>query len=160
MNGTERKDLLDAVKVRYGSLDEPDYSFVEQVVQDQPYARLVRALSELAKVEETTDVNNDVSFRYVLHRGGESWGLNLSMVGPYGLVLRLGPEREVLTDEPVEGDELRILRLVKDAGITLLSRKALVDRIPFQLLGDETGHATLYQALIGDDPLPPWEQTT
>lgn len=159
MSGIEGRDLLDAVKARYGSLDAPNHSFVERVVQDHPYARLVEALSSVAEIEETTDVNDDVSFRYVLRQAGRSWALNLSMVGPFGLLLRLTSVPEVVTDQAADGDERTILRLLKEAGISLLSRAALETRIPFRRLAEETDDATIYQALISDEPFLPWERT-
>ena len=159
MSSTERGDLLEVIKARYGSLEAPNYSFVEQVVQEHPYTKLVKALSRVAEIEETTDVNDDVSFRYVLRHGGRSWGLNLSMVGPYGSLLRLTAAGEVVTDQAAQEDERQIVRLVKEAGVSLLSREALETRIPFRRVGEETDDATIYQALISDEPLPPWERT-
>ena len=156
MSRTEAGDLLDMVKVKYGSLDEPNYSFVEEVVRDRPYASLVEALSRVAVIEETTDVNDDVSFRYVVRAGGQSWALNLSMVGPYGLLLRLTSAREVVSDPAPEGDERQIVRLLEEAGVSLLSREVLETRIPFRPLGEETDQATIYQVLISDEPLLPW----
>jgi hypothetical protein len=156
VTSTERKVLLDTITARYGSLEEPNYSFVEEVVRRQPYAQLLGALSKLADVEETTDLNNDVSFRYVLRHDSQSWALDVSMVGPFGLLLRLGTDREVVTDQSDEGREREIVRTVKEAGVSLLSREVLETRIPFHRLAEESHHATIYNALISDEPLLPW----
>lgn len=159
MSGTERRDLIDAIKARYGSLEAPNYSFVERVVRDHPYAGLVEALSSVAEVEETTDINDDVSFRYVVRRAGQRWALNVSMVGPYGVLLRLSPAGVVVTDQAAEAGDEAILQPLKLAGVSLLSRAVLEARIPFRPLGQETDDATIYQALISDEPLLPWERT-
>ncbi len=75
-------EVMDAIEATYGSLSDPSYSFVERAMSAQPYAECVDRLSNLVDVEDVTDVNDDVSFRYLLSRGPNEWALNLSMVGP------------------------------------------------------------------------------
>lgn len=153
--------VVEAVARRYGSVSEPDYSFVTKALAARPYADLVHRLAALVDVEETTDPNDDVSFRYVLTREGDAWAVSLSMVGPYGLLVRLSEPggHEVITDRATaESDrEAKILALLEDAGIHLLSREAAERPIALRRPGDEDEQARIYHAVISDEPLLPWE---
>lgn len=157
MTGPGHAAILKAIEERYGSLEHPNYAFVAELVDDQPFAELVTAISNVVDVEETTDVNDDVSFRYLLADEARRWTLDLSMVGPYGLLMRLAPSLIVVTDDSALGTELEIVRLLQQAGISLLSRTTLESPLPFRRLGAETEHATIYHALISDESLPPWD---
>lgn len=153
--------VLGAIKSRYGSLSEPSYAFVEEAVAARPYAALIDALSRFVRVEETTDSNDDVSFRYVLEQGRDEWALNLSMVGPYGLLMRVagGEGAEVIAGQPAAGStrEAELLALIERSGIQLLSRETLERDVPLRRPGDEAEPTSLYQALISDEPLLPWQ---
>lgn len=152
--------IIATIERAYGSLSNPSYSFVDRALAAKPYAVLIHCLGLLVDVEETTDVNGDVSFRYVLAQGEESWALNLSMVGPYGLLMRLSREgsHEVVTGESdAEGSvEADLLAAIDDGGISLLTREVLQRAIPLRRPGDEDRQSLVYHALIGDDPLLPW----
>src|SRR4051812_42240562 len=81
---------MSAIAERYGSLDAPQYKFVDRLMREQPYKGLEQLLSALAdEVHEETDPNDDVAFGYVLKRGKETLFLQLSMIGPYALLQRV-----------------------------------------------------------------------
>jgi hypothetical protein len=153
--------VMRTIEGSYGSLSEPSYSFVEEKIAARPYAELIDELSRFVRVEETTDANDDVSFRYLLTQGQDKWALNLSMVGPYGLLMRLsgGGPPEVITElSPADASrEADLLALIERTGVQLLSRETLEKTIPLRRPGEEAEVTNLYQALISDEPLLPWQ---
>ncbi len=150
--------ILRAIEETYGSLAEPNYAFVEKALLAQPYARLLDGLSRLGELDETTDVNDDVSFRYVLARDDEEWAVSLSMVGPYALLLRLPPREPPVVVTAASGSthEAELVELIERAGVRLLSRKALEREIPFRRPGADEESAFVYHAIISDESLPWW----
>ncbi len=153
--------VVEAVARRYGSVSERDYSFVIEALAARPYADLVHRLATLVDIEETTDPNDDVSFRYVVTQEGDAWYMSLSMVGPYGLLLRLSDRgaHEVIADlASAESDrEAEILALLEHAGIHLLSREAAEQPITLRRPGADEDEARIYHAVISDEPLLPWQ---
>ncbi len=160
MSEATQAAVLRTIEERYGSLSQPSYAFVQEAIAAQPYAQLIDEVSRLADLEETTDANDDVSFRYVLVQRGDAWALDLSMVGPFGLLMRLprqGPQEVITGRASTESTpEADLVALIERAGVYLLSREMLEREIPLRRPGDEGDVARLYHAVISDEPLLPW----
>jgi hypothetical protein len=160
VSGIPSSTLIQAVRQAYGSLEEPNYSFVQSALATNPYRELIQRLAQHFTIEETTDVNDDVSFRYVLRHPPATWSLDLSMVGPFGLLMRLSETNEhaVVTGETelVGRRERSLAASLATAGIQLLPRSALEERIDLRRPLEDGEETLLYHALISDEPLLPW----
>jgi hypothetical protein len=152
-------DIVARCREKYGSLSSPDFSFVEQFAERNPYSHLMGLLVKFVGVSDDTDTNDDVSFSYLLQKDEQQWSLQLSMVGPYGLLIRVAePAGEVLI--PAGGDlndvERRIVELLRSEGIQLLDRRILEEPIALRLYNAEPEETRLYQALFADVSQLPW----
>jgi hypothetical protein len=76
----EVEALVEVARQRYGSLEEPDFSFVAAALFARPYEAVAQEMRERFIVEEITDPNDDVSFGFVIGLGSQRWSLQLSMV--------------------------------------------------------------------------------
>src|SRR4051812_8045483 len=85
----ENINYHDYVLAAYKSVDKPDYSFVRKVLSARPYDPLIRRLRDYAAVEELTETDDDVCFSYLLKGRSSLWKLDLSLVGPFGIFVRL-----------------------------------------------------------------------
>lgn len=153
------QEVMASIVQAYGSLEDPTFFFVSSAVDDDPYRAIVDRLEQTFEVEEDTDPDDDVSFGYLLRRGSRDWVLRLSMVGPYGMLLRDPEGRpEVVTGVvgPRSDDEAAIVRVVREGGVTLLGSDALAESVPLRLL-DADEDALLYQALFTETDFLPWE---
>ena len=156
--------LRAAVIKAYGSLDEPSFSFVEKTAKRRPYDPLVSDLKALGfEIEETTDINEDVSFCYVLRARGSQWSLQLSMIGPFAVFFRLERHGEPIAEiTEVTGD---LIDLEKDAvvvfrqsGVLVLGESILRRRIPLSMFYTEKQDVRFYQALFSDVEILPWPE--
>lgn len=77
--------ILESVANAYGSMEDPKWSFVEPRYRSQPYASIVASLSQDFSVTETTDLNDDVCVALVCATAQNTFGVNLSLVGPYAM---------------------------------------------------------------------------
>jgi hypothetical protein len=161
----EPHDLLkirEAIGSAYKSLDQPDFTFVKKMLGSRPYEPLVRRLRDYAAVEECAEGEEDVCFSYFLKGRNALWKLDLSIVGPYGIFVRL--KAKVSPDDFLHykskdavAFETRILDILKGGGIKLMTAEDLATSMPMTLYNTERGRVRLYQALFCDRNLLPWE---
>jgi hypothetical protein len=144
---------------QYKSLTEPKYWFTRQAMVMKPYQLIVDALQQEFVVQDLTSFNIDVSFRYLLTAGEEQWVLELSMVEPYAVLLRLDRQEPPLTGATVSlsDSERRIVNLLTAFNIVLLEKEILEQPIDLVLFNTEPEYVRLYQALFADTWLLPWE---
>jgi hypothetical protein len=71
------------IETAYGSLKRPNWSFVDMRIKDGLYDALVKEMTELGSVQETTDLNDDCSRCFAIAAGAQELGLRLSLVGKY-----------------------------------------------------------------------------
>jgi len=116
----------------YGSISKPNWSFVEKRHASDPYRHVRSELSKIAQVQETTDLNDDVSLALSIScTGGFGLCLRLSLVGPYACVARadgvfLHPDE--LAGVPA-GRE--IIRILKASDIMVIPPRELEHEISF-----------------------------
>ena len=151
-------NLLEVIERQYKSLEKPDYSFVSKAISSKPYSELVERLKALFEIEEITDSNDDVSFRYLLSQSGKQWVVELSMVGLYAAILRLS---EAGLSEPVTLDnavsqEKEIYSLLSSYGFKVLDKLELEKPIKLNLCNTEPDNVCFYQALFSDTDILPW----
>jgi len=146
----------------YKSLDHPDFSFVKKAFSARPYDPLVKRLRDYAAIEETAEADDDVCFGYFLKGRDCLWKLDLSLVGPFGIYVRL--KSKISPNDflvPGKGDlmgpELKIVDILKGAGIKLLGADDLSQPLPLALFNTARGDVKVYQALFSDRNKLPWE---
>jgi hypothetical protein len=85
-------EFLSRIKEMYGTFDEPNFSFVMEAIRSRPYEDVISEVVTTLGLafEEYNDPNDDASFQYQLSRGSESWAVELSMLGPFAVVARIG----------------------------------------------------------------------
>jgi hypothetical protein len=151
--------LKHVIEVNYGSLDHPDFSFVEGRFRDRPYRRIEAELQNTFSTREDTDPNDDVSFGYILATGTQKWILRLSLIGDYGFLGRLESDGQitVLTgrEEDLSKTERLLVRLLVRHGVSLLDADTLRTPISLNLFNTSPEKVCIYQALFTDtDQLP------
>lgn len=153
MSGANLPDALTEMLLRfYGLGADRRFEQVWGVYSRRPYDRVLQSLMKLGQFEDITDVNDEVSFSYAT----KGWGVNLSMVGPYALVLQgpsAGPWLPVVaSDDPVVGEGLNLIR---NGGFQILDR-SLLER-PVSIWSEEV---SVYSALFVNDERFPWDPAT
>jgi len=142
-------DTLTELLLRfYGWGAERDFSQVWDVYSRRPYDRLFRALTAVDDFKDVTDVNDEVSFSFAAN----GWGVNLSMIGPYALVLvgpASGPWLPVV--DSVDSPTSEGLELIRLAGFQVLDRQMLERTVPIW-----SEELTVYSALFVNDERFPW----
>jgi hypothetical protein len=152
MRKTDREDVLNSMRARYGSLSDPDFSFLHfddgPVVMDE-----LRGALKGAEVTDDTDPDTDVCFSFLVRMGKSQRFLQLSRVGPYACVRVVGHEERYLrrgdAHEPI--DE-QILAYVDRKGLALLEPELLSVRLPeLHLFATEPEVVAVYHGLFSDD---------
>ncbi len=150
------------VESAYKSLENPDFGFVKKGFAARPYDPVIKRLRDYAAVEELTEADDEVCFTYLLKGRAALWKLDLSLVGPFGLFVRL--TSRVNRDDflfagksDVVDFEVKIIDILKGAGIRLLNADDLALPMPIALFATGKEQARLYQALFSDRLKLPWE---
>lgn len=153
-------EILTRCEEAYDSLTSTNYAFVERAIQQAPYARVLKEVETRFTIVDDTDLNDDVCFFSILKRRDKSWGLLLSMVGPYGLFMRIAvPRCVVLTraSTALEDIEQEVMDLVSSQGIHLLETDILEEIVDFQNpTTAEVEPSTLFRVLFTDTDILPW----
>ena len=152
-------NFFDVIERQYKSLEKPDYSFVSKTISSKPYSELVEQLTALFEIEEITDSNDDVSFRYLLSQSEKQWVVELSMVDLYAVIFRFSeidlPDDFVTLDNATS-EEKEIYSLLSNHGFKFLSKSELEKPIALNLCNTEPDNVCLYQALFSDTDILPW----
>ena len=150
------------ISSKYKSLDQPDFSFVKKVFSARPYDPLIKRLRDYAAVEELTEAEDDVCFSYLLKGRATLWKLDLSIVGPFGIFVRLGPRispNDFLDygKDDLTSFEHRIMEILRGFSIKLMTVEELSIEMPMKLYNTDRERVRLYQALFSDRERLPWE---
>ncbi|WP_406303486.1 hypothetical protein OHA61_15325 [Streptomyces sp. NBC_00885] len=147
-------ELTRDIQNAYEDIGAPRRSFVSAVEQSQPYRDLVHALSEVAELNDDTDVNCDVCFSYVLESDG-LYFVRLSMVGLYATFERLhghGGADLVTSRKDCSSDfERDVFRLLTARGFHVLSEgelNSVVDLAPPDI---DNGAVTVRNAIFSPE---------
>lgn len=150
------------IAAKYKSFDNPDFGFVKRGFSSRPYEPVIKRLRDYAAVEELTEADDDVCFCYFLKGRAQLWKLDLSLVGPFGIFVRL--KNQVDRGDflyPMRGDlvdyEIKMIDILKSAGIRFMTADELALKMPMTLFNTAKESACVYQALFSDRPKLPWE---
>lgn len=143
----------------YKSLHNPDFSFVKKVTSLRPYDPLVSEMKRSFEVQEITDENYDVCFRYLLSNIEKQWVVELSMLGRYAVVLRLSGDHsiKIVGENNAEKFERDILSLLTRNDFDILIDEDLEQKIPLILSSTDADRTYIYQALFSDTDILPWK---
>lgn len=146
-----------ALIARYRDLSNPWYGWVLPAYQAGPYRAVVDDLvARGARVSDETDLNDDVSCRHCVSRDGARLVVELSLVGPYAVVVDAEAERDgpITPAMPVSDLARDVLAVLAAHDLHVLDADTLrtPSNMPFQNV--EAGRGTLYQALFSDTPTP------
>ena len=150
-------EIRQTLLARYGNLAEPWYGWVLPAYEAAPYKAVVDDLVALgAAVEDDTDLNDDVSCRYLVRRDGILLIAELSLAGPFAVVSggegkTAGP---ITPDMPVSGLARDVLEALESHGLRVLDAATLRMPVEMPFQNVEAGQGTLYQALVSDTPSP------
>ncbi|WP_369601099.1 hypothetical protein AAIA72_14985 [Hahella sp. SMD15-11] len=132
---------------------------MSKAISLRPYEFLIQKIRNIFEVEELTDPNDDVSFRYLLSKSKKQWVLELSMLGRYATILRIpevGPIRVVSKDTSVQ-EEKDILSLLMENQFKVLEQQDLEQPFSLRLSNTEPEKVCVYQALFSDTDVLPWK---
>ncbi len=154
------EDFCEQVKSVYGSLDDPSYVKIYEVMVQRPYDQLVQELAICFRVTDITDVNEDVSFQYELTQREDGWVLELSAVGPYAVFSRYEEQggRCIITPESddLTSAERQVIDLLQRYGLRVMGRTELDVPVRLKLFVTEPEKVRLYHALFSDNDSFPW----
>ncbi|MCG7977441.1 MAG: hypothetical protein N0E58_04790 [Candidatus Thiodiazotropha endolucinida] len=151
--------LTELIAHKYKSLDEPDYSFVNKAIASKPYSSLIRVFKSIYVIEDITDINDDVSFRYLLSNSNNKWIIELSMLGLYAVLLRAqnsGKLKLVDADNALS-EEKEIISLLRKHQFEILMQYILEQHVVLNLFNTDTENVCIYQALFSDTDILPWK---
>lgn len=142
--------IQERLTISYGSMYNPNYSFVAKSFEKQPYKKVISEISTRLLVEDITDINYDVSFSYILKNEElAEYSLQLSMVGRFFTLSKLGTARQVVQvlSQGFSDDEMFILLILDDNGFLLIDESTL--QLESQLRDNGSGERLcVYQALF------------
>lgn len=151
--------LSEVIERTYTSLEQPDFSFVSKAISSRPYDSVIQQMRSLFEVEEVTDPNDDVSFRYLLSKSNYQWVIELSMLGLYAAVFRISNASsiKVVTENTSIQEEQEIFNLLIENKFNVLGKKELEQPLPLKLFNTEPENVCIYQALFSDTDVLPWK---
>ncbi|MGY0464584.1 hypothetical protein ACW14Y_30690 [Kitasatospora sp. cg17-2] len=149
----------------YGDGPRPNFAFVNECYDRNPYAEQIRRMSEIAGVEECTNLDDDVCFRLEVDGGRRrKWIVLLSMVGPFAMVIqvdKVGSFFSDLVSTPLVASTDQVaaalLEILRDGGFHVLSAEESTTNAPFMIPPDEEPEdGPLYRILFSDATELPW----
>jgi hypothetical protein len=154
------QSIRDTIGAQYGALDAPTFWFTQEALARQPYESILRQLAVDFTIEEDTDTNYDVAFEYMVYQGDCRWRLELSMVGPYAVLLRGSDTTAAIvvtmSTPGLTNAEKALLLLLAEHGLWALDQHILSQPIALRLTNADLEHTCLYQALFSDVAGLPW----
>jgi len=154
LNSNIRKSIL----AKYKSLENPDFSFVRKMDRSRPYNSMIKDISANFHVEDHTDINDDVCFSYNISNQCGEWGLELSMIGLYAVVLLVDKHGAC---EPLEKPnsefEREIFSKLNKNSFQVLGQEILETPLKINLFNTDSNETCFYQALFSDVDILPWK---
>ncbi|WP_329429473.1 hypothetical protein OG339_12770 [Streptosporangium sp. NBC_01495] len=145
----------EAMRRTYGSLEEPQFHFVQEVFNRTPYREIMEALSSKYQIIDDTDINCEVCFTYMV-QCERYLAVRLSMVAPYASIFSTGIDGfgkiesiSSLADCAGEG-EIEVYETLSANGFKILSMDDLKSIVKMHK-DDNRTTTTVYSAFFGSD---------
>lgn len=154
------ENILKLIEKKYQSFENPTYFFVDEALKEKNYSLLIEKLKNYFKTEEYMFLKWDVCFSYKIYGKENHWWVMLSMVGPFGVVIRfkngekLG-ENLAKVEEGLTLEEKKLLTEINNFGIRLLTSGELIERVPLNINieeGDDLNYVKIYNAIFSVSP--------
>jgi hypothetical protein len=142
------KQILNQIERAYVSFSNPSFAFVDQVFEARPYQDLIRILETEFELEEITDLNDDVSFVYILSQYKFKWSVRLSFIGKYFYLQRQDVEPFDVEYDDVKKLEARLQSIFSANGFLAIPKQILSTRIKLQLYDESK--PTVFRCLFSD----------
>jgi len=156
---TDAKALIELVRVRYGSLEAPNFQWTRDAFDANPHEPIVDALRARFEVRDLTDPNDDVCVNLAIDGPGSAeWQVYVSLVGPFVAVTRGDPAGARVVSGPDGGDsaDQALVDALSAAGLEVLSRAVLETPIDMPMFNAEPDDVCLFNALFTDADMRPW----
>lgn len=162
MNELERsRELLESLVAAYGSLEEPNYSFMEKRYKSLLRHPFLGDLLSRYFVKDDTDLNDDAALHLrVLHNEG-SMMVCLSFVDSWAMLFRLEMLNPVYaqviepSSSPALLAEREVMTLLEQHGFKLITRREAASHVEMNLFNTNRADACLYHAIVADDGIVP-----
>lgn len=149
---------VEILEKKYGSIQTPNYSFVLDEVERNPYRSVFLGFCKRFSVSQDTDENNDVSFGYLLsNSSGVKFSARISMVAPFAYISRISADgtvsKPIARTSAKDSIELELIELIESQGIHLLDAKTMEIPLP----AAKRNAKPLYQWFFIDESDAPWK---
>jgi hypothetical protein len=136
------------IETAYGSLKQPNWSFAAKRLKNGLYDGLVKEMTELGSVQETTDLNDDCSRCFAIAAGTQELGLRLSLVGKYACVHDAAGRFLSKSDLLNCALGVKLMSLLQAGSVELIDEETL--RASIEFAGEKRA---LYEVLFSSDEL-------
>lgn len=155
------KELLQSVELSYGSLDNPNYGFMEKRYKTLIRHPFIFEMMSRFFVKNDTDLNDHASLHLkVIHDDG-SMMICLSFIDNWAMVFRLDRKSECYSDVLASSSpsllpgEREAMKLLDQHHFKVVSREDAANPIAMTLFNTDINDARIYHAIIADDGIVP-----
>ncbi len=140
------------VVAAYGSLEDPDFGFAAREYAKRPYDHLIARIRSRFTVQETTDLNDDVSVTLAVTGTEVAFSLYLSLVGRYAALFRVSGADII---EPIKESDLvtcregaEFLSILVEHELRVLDPDVFRLEIPLRDLNSDSDKADFFSVLF------------
>ncbi|WP_157462693.1 hypothetical protein [Curvibacter gracilis] len=103
-------------------------------------------------IEDTSDINDDVSDILFVSDKDKSWLVFLSWIGPFSLIMRTDDGHKILDHPypPINESEKLIIESLNTMGYQLVGSKEIYTKIQAKIPNSNSNTAFIYQLLFSD----------
>lgn len=151
-------NILVSLKSFFGSLENPNFSEVQETYERDPHNQIIVQLTAHFVVEDVTDLNTDVAVVLSLISNREKsrqFRIELSLIDKYIALFSIKNRQTIplsYSNKETNEDIETILSLSNKGNYTLIPGEILDFQIPFNR-PNSNGTSTVYQAVFSDAEL-------
>lgn len=160
MTSINIKKIIEEIKNKYGSLDNPRFDFVSPMWE---YGNVIFNIQSLCiehnyAIEDISDRNDQVCFSYLISHGNIRYNLKLSIVGLYCFLMKRDEKEHLFAHIASSVDianefERKLLDVLRN--FTLLDKETLLTPIPLKMEITAPERTMIFHALFSDNNIIP-----
>lgn len=152
MKTAEVNEIMESIRASYGSLSDPDFSFLRFDERVNPLNELLNQLGRHIQITDDTDPNTDVCFSFVIQSGDAERFLQISLVGPYACVRVLENHGRYLSaHDKLDAIDKRIFEYLEYKDLKLVEPTTLATPVhELVLFNTDPSLVSVYHALFSD----------